>query len=89
MLWYTVPDLSFVTLHNRALIDQHQVKVIHVQIFCKYFKKDNKKMLCYYVIFYNQFQIIPNQSVESTIISHKSRFMAFLDKNIDKLLNTK
>ena len=38
------------TLHNRALIDQHQVKVIHVQIFCKYFKKDNKKMLCYYII---------------------------------------
>ena len=25
------------TLHNRALIDQHQVKVIHVQIFRTYF----------------------------------------------------
>ena len=38
------------TLHNRVLIDQHQIKVIHVQIFCTYFKKDNKKMLCYYII---------------------------------------
>ena len=25
------------TLHIRALIEQHQVKVIHVQIFCTYF----------------------------------------------------
>ena len=38
------------TLHNRALIDQHEVKVIHVQIFCIYFWKYNKKMLYYYII---------------------------------------
>ena len=38
------------TLHNRALIEQHQVKIIHVQIFCTYFKENNKKILCYYII---------------------------------------
>ena len=38
------------TLHNRALIEKHQVKVIHVQIFWSYFNKNIKKMLCYYII---------------------------------------
>ena len=37
------------TLHNRALIEKHQVNVIHVQIFCTYLKKNNKNMLCYYI----------------------------------------
>ena len=42
--------LDNMTLHNRALIEKHQVNIIHIQIFCTYLKKNNKKMLCYYIV---------------------------------------